>query len=59
MVFIPMITSVEIPGGSPVPFPVKWVFHPDDLPYDGPHTMRAIFIASGQETTKSFIIQFG
>lgn len=56
--FLQVITTVEIPDGSPKPFPVRWVFSIDDIQHEGTHTMRAKFIASGQEVTKNFHIKF-
>lgn len=56
--FLQVITTVEIPGGSPKPFPVRWVFSADDIQHEGRYTMRARFVASGQEVTKDFNIKF-
>lgn len=56
--FPQVITTVRIPGGSPKPFPVQWVFSAIDIQHEGPYTMRAKFIASGQEVTKNFNIKF-
>jgi hypothetical protein len=56
--FLQVITSVEIPGGSPVPFPVRWFISVDDIQEEGAYTMRARFIASGQEATKTFNVKF-
>jgi hypothetical protein len=56
--FLQVITTVEIPGGSPVPFPVRWFIYADDIQEEGTYTMRARFIASGQEVKKTFNVKF-
>lgn len=58
MTFLQVITSVEIPGGSPELFPVRWFLSTDDIKEEGTYTLRARFIASGQEVTKTFNVKF-
>lgn len=56
--FLQVLTPVTIPGDGPVEYPETWHFHPDEITFEGTHTARAIFIASGQEVTKDFEVKF-
>ncbi len=56
--FNKMITTVKIPGGEFIEYPVVWVFSPDDIKSEGSYTAWAIFIASEQEVLKDFEIKF-
>jgi len=56
--FNKMITTVEIPGGEFIEYPVVWTFSPNDIESEGSYTAWAIFIASEQEVSKNFEIKF-
>lgn len=58
IVFLMVLTPVSIPGGDFIEFPVTWYFSPNEIESEGTYTARAIFIASGQETSKDFEIKF-
>lgn len=57
-VFMTVITPVYIPGGDFHEFTEVWKINPDDVEVEGTYTARAIFIASGQEVSKDFEIEF-
>lgn len=57
-VFIMVITPVIVPGGDFVEYSVQWIFKPEEIQEEGEYLARAIFIASGQEVTKTFQVKF-
>lgn len=56
-VFTTAITPVSIPGGSPHTFKETWQIDPKVFTEEGIYTIRAIFIASGQEVEKEINVE--
>jgi len=56
--FLQVQTPVSIQGGSPYAFAETWVIDPATIQTEGTYTIRAVFIASGQEVTKDVVIKF-
>jgi hypothetical protein len=58
LVFLDVLTPVEIHGGDFIPYTETWYFHPKDIKSEGIYTARGKFIASGQEAIANFEIKF-
>lgn len=58
MRFATVLTPVNIPGGDPVEYSVRWSFSSEEIKAEGDYMARAVFIASGQEATKAFQVKF-
>lgn len=56
--FIMVVIPVNIPGGDPVEFSVRWSFSSAEIKAEGDYLARAVFVASGQEATKTFQVKF-
>jgi len=56
--FSMMVTPVNIPGGDPVEYPVRWSFSSDQIQEEGDYLARAVFIASRQEAATAFQVKF-
>ncbi len=56
--FLMVFTPVNIPGGDPVEFSVRWSFSSAEIQAEGDYLARAVFVASGQEATKAFQVKF-
>jgi hypothetical protein len=56
-VFTTALTPVSIPGGSPHSFKETWQIDPGLITEEGCYTIRAIFIASGQEVEKEINVE--
>lgn len=56
--FDPQETQVQILGGSPRPFPVVWMFDPDQIEAEGFYLIRGSFLASDQTVEKWLEIRF-
>lgn len=56
--FIMVMIPVNIPGGDPVEFSVRWSFSSAEILAEGDYLARAVFVASRQEATKAFQVKF-
>jgi hypothetical protein len=56
--FSMIVIPVNIPGGDPVEYSVRWSFSSDEIQAEGDYLVRAVFIASRQEATKGFQVKF-
>lgn len=56
--FAMVVTPVNVPGGAPVEYPIRWNFSSDEIQSEGDYLLRAVFIASGQVATKAFPLKF-
>lgn len=56
--FDPQETQVQILGGGPRPFPVVWMFDPDQIEAEGFYLIRGNFLASDQTVEKWLEIRF-
>lgn len=59
LAFITQTTKVDIPGGTPHPYFVKWTLDNPKEPAEGEYTVSALFIASGEEATANFRLVLG
>ncbi len=57
-VFMQVVTPVRIVGPSTLRLPVDWQFLSDKIEHEGSYTMKAIFLASQEEISKTFDIAF-
>lgn len=56
--FATVVTPVLISGGDFEKFTEVWLINPNQIPSEGEYVAKALFIASGQEISKSFEIKF-
>jgi len=56
--FSMIVTPVNVPGGDPVEYSVRWSFSSDQIKTEGDYLARAVFIASRQEAARAFQAKF-
>lgn len=57
-VFAQVVTPVRIEAGKALEFSGAWRFHPSEIESEGTYTARAVFVPTGQETTRDFEVRF-
>jgi hypothetical protein len=56
--FSMIVTPVNVPGGSPVEYEVRWNFSSNQIQAEGDYLARAVFIAARQEAATAFQVKF-